>query len=446
MESALAGTLRGQQRQKEDEIGLRRTLSDLIFYTDSSSNAPPPVQKNAIPAICLESPDDPICDKLHQIYYLPEYLTQSQESPRRDTRPATAPTGIPTVHYVATNSPTRDLCYGNMAKFQHGKFCHSEMPSVSMEPSDQPTQFEDGPDEDSSSSAPSGSQAPTTIIPATRIPSVAPTSHVPTFTPSERPSASPSAPAPTIRPSERPSASPSMDVDDDIVHFDDPESEDVDDTDAPSVGPSISAAPTNAPTTHAPTLPEGEQFSYDEDGDGRESVVNYAGPYRPNSSAFRLKLYWETGYYWQEEMFERKWCMRCSDNQECGVGEHLFLGDCGNWHRSAYFDFVYFGNNVVQIELILSSSGQDQHKLCLERNTGDDRQVTLHNCNVGNINQHWKASLGSFTGDRFEISQTLFGGVEYCLTNHHHPKYGERLELFTCEETRRDTTNFWNVY
>lgn len=500
LETISAGTLRGRQQQQEQQFHRdenkrrqRRSLADLIFYANPSSTDPP-VNHAGIPSICLESPDDPICDKLHQVYYLPEYYTQSEVTPRRDPRPAAAPAGVPTIHYMATPSPSRDLCYGNMALFQHGKFCHSEMPSVSMEPSEQPTQFQGLPEEDSSSSlsdAPSDAPnaAPTipptqipsespsrapTVPPTTRIPSEQPSaapSHGPSHPPSESPSASPSSipllvllsPAPTtVRPSESPSASPTAVLDtmddDDIVHYDDPDSEDVNDTNAPTFPPSTSLAPTNAPTTHAPTIPEGEQFSYDESGDGRDEESTYTGPYRPNpyaaAASFRLKLYWQEGYYWQEETFERNWCMRCLDNQHCQVGEPLFLGDCGNWHRSAYFDFVYFGNNVVQIELILAEEEEEvngnthddddnNNKLCLER-TGS-RQVTLQECDVENSKQHWKASLGSFTGNRFEISQTLFGGVEYCLTNHHHPKYGERLELYTCEETRRDTTNFWNV-
>jgi hypothetical protein len=488
LETISAGTLRGQKQQQQQRFGRdenkrrqRRSLADLIFHAYPSSTDLP-VHHAGIPSICLESPDDPVCDKLHQVYYLPEYYTQSEETPRRDPRPAAAPAGVPTIQYMATPSPTRDLCYGNMALFQHGKFCHSEMPSVSMEPSEQPTQFQGFPEGDSSSSlsdAPSDapSTAPTTpptqipsespsraptVPPTTRIPSEQPSaapSHRPSHGPSNPPSESPSSsPSTTVRPSESPSANPTAvldttmddddDDDDDIVHYDDPDSEDVTDTNAPTFPPSTSLAPTNAPTTHAPTIPEGEQFSYDESGDGRAEESSYTGPYRPNaSSSFRLKLYWQDSYYWQEETFERNWCMRCLDNQHCQVGEPLFLGDCGNWHRSAYFDFVYFGNNVVQIELILEKEEEekenDQNKLCLERTSS--RQVTLQECHVGNTKQHWKASLGSFTGNRFEISQTLFGGVEYCLTNHHHPKYGERLELYTCEETRRDTTNFWNV-
>eukprot|EP00980_Cylindrotheca_fusiformis_P015006 scaffold4127_cov126-Cylindrotheca_fusiformis.AAC.2 len=167
-----------------------------------------------------------------------------------------------------------------------------------------------------------------------------------------------------------------------------------------------------------------------------------------NKSAFRLKLYWQEGYYWQEETFERKWCMRCSNNFDCSVGEPLFLGDCGRWSKSAYFEFVYLDDNkVVQIQVVSLSSynDDDSTKMCLER--GEDRKVTLQVCrndSSNNEGQRWTASRGSFTmtGDRFEISDDN----GYCLTSHHHPKYGEQLELYPCKEPRHDTTNYWNVY
>eukprot|EP00980_Cylindrotheca_fusiformis_P001106 scaffold305_cov110-Cylindrotheca_fusiformis.AAC.24 len=402
METISAGMLRGQLHSREEEQRPHRSLADLISYANSWSTNSPPSEKSEIPSICLEIPDDPICDKLHQMYFLPEYITQSEDKIRRDTRPATAPTGIPTPRYeqhqIATTSPTRDLCYGNMAKYQHGKYCHSEMPSVSVEPSDQPTSFPFPSDDNS--------QVP--------LPTPSPT----TQAPSERPSMAPS--ARTEPPSERPSASPSIQI------------------------------------TDSPTIPEGHQFSYDEDEeedrDGNGAVAAEGRPDRPvDPSAFRLKLYWQEGYYWQEETFERKWCMRCSNNFECSVGEPLFLGDCGRWSKSAYFEFVYLDDNkVVQIQVVSLSSDLTENdddnstKLCLGR--GGNREVTLQECrnDSNNEGQRWTASRGSFTttGDRFEISD----GNGYCLTNHHHPKYGEQLDLYPCKVPRHDTTNYWNVY
>ncbi|HEY9708970.1 MAG TPA: hypothetical protein V6D48_12285 [Oculatellaceae cyanobacterium] len=43
-------------------------------------------------------------------------------------------------------------------------------------------------------------------------------------------------------------------------------------------------------------------------------------------SNFRLKMYWQQGYYWQEETFERKWCMQCRVNG-CSLGEKSISGN-----------------------------------------------------------------------------------------------------------------------
>ncbi|KAL3940537.1 MAG: hypothetical protein SGBAC_004940 [Bacillariaceae sp.] len=442
-------------KESDESLFGRITLSNLLSYTSPNPKPTKPESSEvtSLPTICLEDPDDPVCDKLHWAYYNQEYYTRGKENlpPNEDNVPAPSPASprtanVPTVR-LATSSPTKDMCYGNMAKFMHGKFCHSEMPSVSMEPSEQPTYFPTG--VDGSDSRPVGSAS--TPGP-TESPSVAPS-----YLPSESPSASPTL-APTIRPSESPSSRPSIDMDDDIVHFDDPDSEDVATTLSPTQAPTLSwrQLPTHTPVS----------FSYDDSEDnGRpnDGGGDYVEP-PGDPNAVRLKLYWQQGYYWQEETFERKWCMRCENNLDCQAGEKLFLGDCANdWQKTAYFDLIpYRDHEFVQIQVISANSGKKSRQrrkrssrssssgLCLERSHG--RHVTLQRCHAdASEEQLWKAPKGSFRNigkstNRFELSQNLFGGMNYCLTNHHHPKYGEPLEMYTCNEARRDETSFWNTY
>jgi hypothetical protein len=469
IDNVTAATLRGQP------------ALDAVFHAPPAEAASEELLSNSIPSICLEDPEHPDCDGLHYFsqYYGPN---NNYYYNVRDTRPE--PSRAPTVHYrQATASPTRDMCYGNMKLHHYGKFCHSEMPSVSTEPSEQPTVFstgEVGRGTSVPSFQPSDFPAPTQFpsespsyhpsYSPTRRPSESPSAHpspspseTPSFRPSvrssESPSESPSTSPTSKNPSEQPSHQPTIDLvinmtqpptkrgeeDDDIIHNDDPDSEDIDDSESPTTSPTRTSMPSVSPTTSAPSLPEGDQFSYDENGDGRlDDEHDNTLPYRPdfNPDAFRLKLYWQQGYYWQEETFERKWCMRCINNLHCREGESLFLGDCAFWQKSAYFDFIYHGNNIVTIEVM---SENNSGVLCLERGGGSSRQVTLRQCEPNNSKQKWKASQGSFTGDSFEVSQTIHG-VEYCLTNHHHPKYGERLELYTCAEARADDTSFWNIH
>ena len=44
-----------------------------------------------------------------------------------------------------------------------------------------------------------------------------------------------------------------------------------------------------------------------------------------NSAGFRLKLYWQKGYYWQESRNETWWCMSCGFNGQCATDEVMRL-------------------------------------------------------------------------------------------------------------------------
>ena len=72
---------------------------------------------------------------------------------------------------------------------------------------------------------------------------------------------------------------------------------------------------------------------------------------KPNSSPtsqsnFCLILYWEEGYYWQEEVFERQWCMECR-NDSCNIGDQLYIYECGD--NNEWFDFVPLDDGRYQI-------------------------------------------------------------------------------------------------
>jgi hypothetical protein len=149
-----------------------------------------------------------------------------------------------------------------------------------------------------------------------------------------------------------------------------------------------------------------------------------------SASSFRLKLYWEDGVYWQEEEKERKWCMQCRSN--CRAGKKLFLDTCSN--KSEYFDFRYVQSDKVLIKL-------SNQKLCLER---DNKDIYLEACNRNKQSQLWSSRRGSFDGDYFEI--TPDNRPNLCITQRHHPKAGEEVELETCVGARRSDTSKWNRY
>jgi hypothetical protein len=151
----------------------------------------------------------------------------------------------------------------------------------------------------------------------------------------------------------------------------------------------------------------------------------------PTPDFFRMKLYWQEGYDWQEESFEREFCMKCKNG--CFEGNRLYITECSSY--SSFFDYVNVGSSD---EVLIEVSGKD---VCLER---ANQVVSLAICNETLPTQRWFAKDGSFEGDKVEISQ--HGFENYCLTQHHHPKHGEEIYMDLCARAIRDYTEFWNKY
>jgi len=90
-------------------------------------------------------------------------------------------------------------------------------------------------------------------------------------------------------------------------------------------------------------------------------------------------------------------------------------------------------NDEVLIQL---ANGDNE---CWERS---GRRIFVEQCDSGNSRQRWFAPNGSFDGRRFEISQRGF--TSQCVTNDHHPKTAEVVELHFCEGARDSDTTYWN--
>jgi len=90
-----------------------------------------------LPTKCLDNPDDPECRQLEgegeggKVLYEGSVVAYVSRVPTAST-----PTGVTLKHKtsttpLATVEPTKDDCYGNM---RDGRFCTSEQPTVSEEP------------------------------------------------------------------------------------------------------------------------------------------------------------------------------------------------------------------------------------------------------------------------------------------------------------------------
>jgi hypothetical protein len=161
-------------------------------------------------------------------------------------------------------------------------------------------------------------------------------------------------------------------------------------------------------------------------------------------------LYWEEGYTWQDESRERKWCMIADYRGFPGTGK------C--WHglktQPCHGDMVYIARcdtDKRQMFSIIPMTGGTQYQIqvykdderCLERM---DYSIVLRPCDVMNPLQRFWLPRGALFMRRFEISPITL--ANHCLTQAHHPKSGEVVELAKCSIARNEEneSSFWNLY
>ena len=143
---------------------------------------------------------------------------------------------------------------------------------------------------------------------------------------------------------------------------------------------------------------------------------------------------------WQDEDYERKWCMECAGGDGCQAGDRFVITRCfepEEQFENQKFHFVYQTGQETQIQIPGSS-------LCLEAPEGDAVHLffTLLTCMEGKLEQQFGPGQGNFDADRFEL--TMFDGT--CATHPHHPQELEQLWKEICSTAREHTTSFWNKY
>lgn len=180
--------------------------------------------------------------------------------------------------------------------------------------------------------------------------------------------------------------------------------------------------------------PTANDYCYDPN-DSVDSVPDHEEPAAPET--FGLKLHWEEGYFWQEETIERKWCLRCdSTRPECAPGRRVYLTDCEN-DMISQFQFVYLPNDSFFIKLAAAD-------LCLTAPDDTRDRYLVQYCNARNARQLFATSGNATWGGAFEIHPVW--ARDGCVSNTHHPKFGESLYLWRCTTSRSADTSQWNFY
>jgi len=150
------------------------------------------------------------------------------------------------------------------------------------------------------------------------------------------------------------------------------------------------------------------------------------------SASVRLRLYWQSNYYWQETRAEKWWCIQCRDGA-CKSGSTIEIDRCGSSDRQKFR--YYKGDQTYRP---MTNPG-----LCFEENgwDSDSNPIKLKPCN-GSSKQRWVGFNAS--KKPFEI----FAGrnPNYLLTQAHHPTVHERVFPQQAGRARNHQTSKWVVF
>lgn len=197
-------------------------------------------------------------------------------------------------------------------------------------------------------------------------------------------------------------------------------------TQGEDVVPPSTSVPTFSPTGLLPTdLPT--QGLYD------SNIKLTALPIQKRSSevGFRLRLYWEEGYFWQERSTETWWCMSCADNYQCKRNSKLKINNCKVASNRDTRFVVKRINRNYQFRVTNT-------KLCLQKMRG--RSLRLKPCSKNKLQQFKDYSLT----EKFDLRPVRYSSR--CLSQHHHPKQDEEVYAETCAKAHRHDTGYWIAY
>lgn len=197
-------------------------------------------------------------------------------------------------------------------------------------------------------------------------------------------------------------------------------------------------APSVAPSTNIPTyIPTAaDEIPTDMPTQSQDDIISTSlVKVRANKeTGFRLKMYWETGYYWQESTTEKFWCMACPSGEVCNRNDKMELRNCKN-------------KSNEDAQFVATSAGKGHQfriantNLCMQKSRRGS-SIRLKKCNKKNKWQHFVGFKSD--GKRFDLKPST--SSKRCLSQHHHPKAKEIIFAETCFKAHRVDTGFWEAY
>ena len=142
---------------------------------------------------------------------------------------------------------------------------------------------------------------------------------------------------------------------------------------------------------------------------------------------FQLKLFWQEGYFWQEETRERRWCAECEGL--CEAGRRVLIQVCDNENEKQRWIFT---NNKMSPHIAKN--------LCMT--FSNRRDIILSSCNSRRNARQAFDVIRQYHGKVRDAYEFIVKGR--CLTQHHHPKSNEVVFLQNCVKARRSNTSIWH--
>ena len=169
-------------------------------------------------------------------------------------------------------------------------------------------------------------------------------------------------------------------------------------------------------------------------------------PIPGGSPVSRIKLYWQTGYMWQDSFSEKRYCLQCRNWRDalvetCKVGDKIEIEDCGRSIRQKF----------VRVESDKTIRPAMSPGLCIShQNHADDiylDALSINYCDGSKQQQFCIVGTPWQKNGKFEIRTTLKSNRQpTCLTNPHHPRRKENIIPQRCDRARAHETSSWTLY
>ncbi|KAL3772625.1 hypothetical protein ACHAW5_006523 [Stephanodiscus triporus] len=158
-----------------------------------------------------------------------------------------------------------------------------------------------------------------------------------------------------------------------------------------------------------------------------EELLPTKEPSQPDAGPFRLRLYWEKGYRWQNNREEKWYCTECDD---CNQGDSIYMEWCGSTKRQ---QFLRVGKTI---RLARNES------LCWTvTGHSESKPIRLFDCEEYNADQIFE---GFKNEDRFELHPKE--DSSRCVSILHHVKSYERIYPEKCNLAQDDNSSYWITF